>query len=103
MNIASHDEIETRSAELHNAIRATSRLLRETGTHLIEVVTITRARLGLQPRHLRDGQSIAQELGLDLPLDHQMFVPGHTVWTGDRYGLEVQVRAELRRPDGAAR
>jgi hypothetical protein len=102
MSIVSHDEIQTRDAELHTAIRAASDLLRETGSHLIEVVTITRTRLGLQPRHLRDGQAIAQELGLDLPLDHQMFVPGHTVWTGDRYGLEVQVRAELRRPTGAA-
>jgi len=32
-----------------------------------------------------------------------MFVPGHTLWTGVRDGLEVQVRSVLRRPLGAVR
>jgi hypothetical protein len=34
-------------------------------------------------------------------LDYRMFIPGHTVWSGDLFGLEVQVRAELRQPIGA--
>jgi hypothetical protein len=50
----------------------------------------------LQPSHLADGEAIARSLGLDLPMDHRMFVPGHTLWCGERDDLEVQVRSVLR-------
>jgi hypothetical protein len=42
-------------------------------------------------------------LGLDSALDHRMFVPGHTLWTGSIDGLEVQVRSVLRQAVGAVR
>jgi hypothetical protein len=68
----------------------------EVGPHRIEVVTMTRNRMCLQPSHLADGEAIARSLGLDLPIDHRMFVPGHTLWCGERDDLEVQVRSVLR-------
>lgn len=68
----------------------------EVGSHRIEVVTITRNRMCLHPSQLADGEAIARALGLNLPMDHRMFVPGHTLWTGERDGLEAQVRSVLR-------
>jgi hypothetical protein len=73
----------------------------EVGPHRIEVVTMTRNRMCLQPSHLADGEAIARSLGLDLPMDHRMFIPGHTLWCGERDDLEVQVRSVLR--EGMAR
>lgn len=49
-----------------------------------------------QPVHINRGEQIARTLGCDSPLDHRMFVPGHTLWTGECDGLEVQVRSALR-------
>ncbi len=70
--------------------------IRALGPNRIELVTVTKDRISLQPTDLEDGQQIAHALGCDLPLDHRMFVPGHTLWTGTRYGLEIQVRSVLR-------
>lgn len=66
------------------------------GSDRIEIVTLTRGRISLQPVNLTDGEQIARALGCDFPLDHRMFVPGHTLWTGHVEGLEVQVRSVLR-------
>jgi hypothetical protein len=71
------------------------------GTERIELVTLTRDRICLQPTAMDDGEQIAHTIGCDLPIDHRMFVPGHTLWTGDIDGLEVQVRSALRAPAGA--
>lgn len=71
--------------------------VRAVGPEHIEIVTFTRGRICLQPADLNRGEQIARTLGCDLPLDHRMFVPGHTLWTGELDGLEVQVRSVLRR------
>lgn len=70
--------------------------IRAVGPNRIELVTVTKDRICLQPADLADGEQIAHALGCDLPLDHRMFVPGHTLWTGTRHGLEIQVRSALR-------
>ncbi|MFC8797264.1 hypothetical protein ACFT2C_06000 [Promicromonospora sp. NPDC057138] len=72
--------------------------LRAVGPDHIEIVTFSRGRICLQPVNLDDGEQIARTLGCDFPLDHRMFVPGHTLWTGQMGGLEVQVRSVLRQP-----
>lgn len=82
--------------DLLRAIEHARTAVSEVGAHRIEVVTITRNRMCLHPSHLTDGAAIARSLGLDLPMDHRMFVPGHTLWTGLVEGLEVQVRSTLR-------
>ncbi|MEV0951707.1 hypothetical protein [Promicromonospora sp. NPDC050249] len=82
--------------DLLRAIAHAGTSVSEVGAHRIEVVTITRNRMCLHPVHLAEGEAIARSLGLDLPLDHRMFVPGNTLWTGERDGLEVQVRSALR-------
>ncbi len=64
---------------------------------------MTRDRVCLQPIVMAEGEAIARALGLDVPLDHRMFVPELTLWTGVHDGLEVQVRSVLRRPLGAVR
>ncbi|WP_460887984.1 hypothetical protein [Promicromonospora xylanilytica] len=71
--------------------------VRTVGPERIEIVTLTRGRICLQPTNLNEGEQIAHTLGCDLPLDHRMFVPGHTLWAGERDGLEVQIRSALRR------
>lgn len=68
------------------------------GAERMETVTLTRGRICLQPVDLNEGEQIAVALGCDFPLDHRMFVPGHTLWTGLLDGLEVQVRSALRPP-----
>jgi hypothetical protein len=82
--------------DLLRAISNAGASVGEVGAHRIEVVTVTRKRMCLHPVHLAEGEAIARSLGLDLPLDHRMFVPGNTLWTGERDGLEVQVRSVLR-------
>jgi hypothetical protein len=77
-------------------------ILHEIGPDRVELVTFTRDRVSLQPADLTEGEQIARTLGLDSPLD-RMFVPGHTLWTGQVHGLEAQVRSQLRQPVGAAR
>ncbi|WP_125778125.1 hypothetical protein [Antribacter gilvus] len=88
---------------LRLALSAAYEALSLAGDGRIELVTVTRGRLCLQPTVLADGEAIARSLGCDVPLDHRMLVPGHTLWTGVRDGLEVQVRSVLRRPLGAER
>ncbi|MCF4121719.1 hypothetical protein L1785_12070 [Antribacter sp. KLBMP9083] len=87
---------------IYDGLQAASRIVDAVGHDRIELVTITRDRICLQPARLDDGESIAKALGCVVPLDHRMFVPGHTLWTGERDGLEVQVRSVLRRPVGVA-
>ena len=82
--------------QLERAMSIVADVLRLVGAHRIEIVTLTRGRICLQPAHMADGEEIARALGCDFPLDHRMFVPGHTLWTGERDGLEVQVRSVLR-------
>ena len=82
--------------DLLRAIEHARIAVSEAGPHRIEVVTMTRNRMCLHPSHLADGEAIARSLGLNLPMDHRMFVPGHTLWCGERDGLEVQVRSALR-------
>lgn len=91
------------SAPLVDALDVVAAILNEVGTDRIDLVTFTRDRISLQPADLAEGEQIARTLGLDSPLDHRMFVPGHTLWTGQVDGLEVQVRSVLRRTMGAAR
>lgn len=81
---------------LEAAMRIVARVLRTVGAHQVEIVTLTRGRICLQPVDLSQGEQIARALGCDLPLGHRMFVPGHTLWTGQAEGLEVQVRSALR-------
>ncbi|MEU4364221.1 hypothetical protein [Promicromonospora sp. NPDC023987] len=74
--------------------------IRSVGPDRIDLVTVTKDRICIQPADLDDGERIARALGCDLPLDHRMLVPAHTLWTGTRHGLEIQVRSALRRPIG---
>lgn len=84
------DDLTRALVEAFTAIRAA-------GPDRIELITVTRGRICLQPTDLREGEQIAHALGCNLPLDHRMLVPGNTLWTGERNGLEVQVRSALRR------
>ncbi|MFI9485364.1 hypothetical protein ACIG47_03155 [Promicromonospora sp. NPDC052451] len=77
-------------------LRIVTAILELVGPEKVELVTFTRDRISLHPVNLEDGEGIARLLGCDLPLDHRMFVPGHTLWTGVIDGLEVQVRSALR-------
>ncbi|WP_125776160.1 hypothetical protein [Antribacter gilvus] len=88
-------------ALLEQAVAVAAEIVRQIGATRVELITVTRDRVCLQPVVLAEGEAIARALGLDVPLDHRMFVPGHTLWTGVRDGLEVQVRPVLRRPLGA--
>jgi len=81
---------------LAHAMRVATEAVRAVGSDHIEIVTLTRGRICLQPVHLNHGEQIARALGCDWPLDHRMFVPGHTLWTGEHDGLEIQVRSALR-------
>ena len=86
---------------LDHAMDIARRIAATVGADRIELVTLTRDRICLQPTATEDGEQIAHAIGCDLPIDHRMFVPGHTLWTGDIDGLEVQVRSALRAPVGA--
>ncbi|MFI8524894.1 hypothetical protein ACIGB8_10625 [Promicromonospora sukumoe] len=81
---------------INDGLAAASRFLDLIGADRIELVTVTPNRVSLLPADLKEGEQIARTLGLTVPLDHRMFVPGNTVWTGERDGLEVQVRSMLR-------
>lgn len=89
--------------DLLDALEAARAAITLVGQQRLEVVIVTRGRISLQPTDLSDGASIAHALGCNVPFDHRLFVPGHTLWTGDRNGLEVQIRAELRDAPGAIR
>lgn len=82
--------------QLMFAMAVATDAVRALGTDRIEIVTLTRGRICFQPVDINQGEQIARTLGCDSPLDHRMFVPGHTLWTGERDGLEVQVRSTLR-------
>ena len=84
-----------------DALTTAKEVVAEIGEDRVELVTITAHWIAIHPASMPDGENIARDLGLDSALDHRMFVPGHTLWTGLRDGLEVQVRAELRRLTGA--
>lgn len=79
-----------------DGLRAASRFLDLIGADRIALVTVTPNRVTLQPADLNQGEQIARGLGLNLPLDHRMLMPGNTLWTGDRDGFEVQVPSVLR-------
>ncbi|MFD2024026.1 MULTISPECIES: hypothetical protein [Promicromonospora] len=73
----------------------------EIGAGRIELLTATGSgQVTIQPTRLADGESIAQALDLDSPLDHRMVPPGYTLWCGTRDGFEFQVRGALRQPLG---
>jgi hypothetical protein len=90
------DEQQPSVDDLTRALGDALTAIRAVGPDRIELVTVTKDRICLQPADLEDGEQIAHALGCDLPLDHRMFVPGHTLWTGTRYGMEIQVRSVLR-------
>jgi len=81
---------------VNDGLAAAARFLDLVGADCIELVTVTANRVSLLPADLKEGEEIARTLGLTVPLDHRMFVPGNTVWTGERDDLEVQVRSVLR-------
>lgn len=90
------DQAQSDGDQLMFAMDVAADAIRAVGSDHIEIVTLTRARICLQPVRLNEGEQIARTLGCDFPLDHRMFVPGHTLWTGQVEGLEVQVRSVLR-------
>lgn len=90
------DGVLTAMDQLIFAMAAATDALRTVGPDQIEIVTLTRGRICLQPTEINRGEQIARALGCESPLDHRMFVPGHTLWTGERDGLEIQVRSALR-------
>jgi hypothetical protein len=81
---------------IDDGLIAAARFLDLVGADHIELVTVTPNRVSLQPADLNQGEQIARLLGLTMPIDHRMLVPGNTLWTGDRDGFEVQVRSVLR-------
>ena len=83
--------------DIGDGLTTASRILALVGADRIELVTVARNRVSLQPTHLKEGAQIARELGLDIPVDHRMYAPGNTLWTGELDGFEVQVRSVLRR------
>jgi hypothetical protein len=87
---------------IEEGLTAAVRIVDTVGRDRIGAVTLTRGRITLQPTVLAGGEAIARTLGLDFPVDHRMLVPGYTLWSGERDGLEVQVRAALRTRVGAA-
>lgn len=84
--------------ELGHVMDVARRITSSIGNERIELITMTRDRICLQPTRMDDGERIARAIGCDLPLDHRMLVPGHTLWTGDIDCMEVQVRSVLRGP-----
>jgi hypothetical protein len=101
MSTSGENEKADMASRLEAAMGTAAWVLRTVGAHQVEIVTLTRGRICLQPVDLNRGEQIARALGCDFPLDHRMFVPGHTLWTGQVEGLEVQVRSALRTPLGA--
>ncbi|MDR7381715.1 hypothetical protein J2S48_001230 [Promicromonospora iranensis] len=91
------DDTSTAVDSLMLAMGIAAESLRLVGPALVEIVTLRRGRICLQPTDLNRGEQLVQILGCESPLDHRMFVPGHTLWTGERGGLEVQVRSALRK------
>jgi hypothetical protein len=83
---------------LDPAIAVLRGALAEVGSGRIALATLARGWVCIQPVRLDDGEQIARTLGCTTPLDHRLLVPGHTLWTGIRDGLEMQVRSSLREP-----
>ncbi|RPF22830.1 hypothetical protein [Myceligenerans xiligouense] len=103
MNLNDHDARRPPTLGIGDVLDLTASLLSAVGGPRVELFTATRNHVCLQPRDLADGEAIARLLGCDRPLDHHLLTPGCTVWTGELDGVEVEVRAELRRPAGAVR
>lgn len=99
MSLQLHRQEDTSTAvdPLMLAMGIAAESLRLVGPDSVEIVTLTRGRICLQPTDLNQGERLARILGCESPLNHRMFVPGHTLWTGERGGLEVQVRSALRK------
>ena len=83
--------------DIGDGLTAASRIVALVRAGRIELVTVARNRVSLQPTHLKEGEQIARELGVDVPLDHRMFAPKNTLWTGEVDGFEAQVRSALHR------
>ncbi|MBE1877465.1 hypothetical protein [Myceligenerans pegani] len=83
---------------LLRSLETAAELVRAAGRDRVAMVTTARGWLCVQPHDLSDGERIARLLGCDNPLDHRLLVPGYTLWSGRRDGLEVQVRSQLRDP-----
>lgn len=84
--------------QLDPAMTVLRGVLDRIGTDRIALATLARGWVCVQPVRLDDGEQIARTLGCTNPLDHRLLVPGHTLWTGTREGLELQVRSALRDP-----
>ncbi|GAB3164115.1 hypothetical protein GCM10027059_19600 [Myceligenerans halotolerans] len=95
------DEKDASDDVLLRSLETAAALVSAAGRDQVAMVTTARGWLCVQPRDLSDGERIAHLLGCDAPLDHRLLVPGYTLWTGHREGLEVQVRAQLRDPASA--
>lgn len=78
------------------AIAVLQGALKDVGPARVTMATLARGWVCLQPVDLADGEQIAATLGCRTPLDHRLLVPGHTLWSGHRDGLELQVRSSLR-------
>jgi hypothetical protein len=83
--------------DIGDGLSAALRILALVGADRVALVTVARDRVSFQPTHLKEGEQIARELGLVVPVDRRIFVPGNTLWTGELDGFEVQVRSVLRR------
>ncbi|MBE1877756.1 hypothetical protein [Myceligenerans pegani] len=99
MNTREENAMNTREPDpLDPAIGVLHGALAEIGAGQIAMATLARGWICLQPVRLDDGEQIAHILGCTNPLDHRLLVPGHTLWTGTRDELEIQVRSSLRKP-----
>jgi hypothetical protein len=97
----SHHEHDSGEGALELALGTAIGMVAKVGGERLDVVTVTRNRVCLAPRNLDEGEQIARLLKCKTPLDHRTTVPEYTLWTGQREGLEVQVRSALRGPAGA--
>jgi hypothetical protein len=103
MNLYDHSGRRAPVLGIGDVLDLTAELLGAVGGPRVELFTATRHRICLQPRDLSEGEAIARLLGCDRPLDHHLVTPGYTIWSGEREGVEIQVRSVLRRPAGAVR
>lgn len=95
------DEQDEHDDALLRSLETAADIVRKAGRDQVAMITTARSWLCVQPRDLSDGERIADLLGCDTPLDHRLLVPGCTLWSGQRDGLEVQVRSRLRDLAGA--
>jgi hypothetical protein len=88
-------------ADLRAVDEVLGKILDRLGPARIEQATVAPTCLVLHPCHLDQGEQIASDLGLTSALDHHRSVPGYTIWSGKYLGVEVQLRASLRRGIGS--